>query len=137
MIDKSLSPKVGVQILVVKDGNVLIGKDARKGEDLYGVPGGHWENGETLKEAAKREVLEESGIECGDIKFLCVYDFFREDKGVSYVSISYVAKFVSGDLKDNQTEGRVDWRWMDPHEALKLNLYPAGRALIEAFLKNN
>ncbi len=53
MIDKTLSPKVGVQVLVVKDGLILIGKDNLKGEGIYGVPAGHWDNGETLEEAAK------------------------------------------------------------------------------------
>jgi ADP-ribose pyrophosphatase YjhB (NUDIX family) len=133
-IDKSLSPKVGVQVLVVKEGEILIGKDEMKGEDLWGVPAGHWENGETLVEAGKREVLEESGIVCDNLKFLNNYDFFREDKGISYVSIGYIGDYISGEILNNIQEGRVQWRWMEPNEALELNLYPAGKFLIEEYL---
>jgi ADP-ribose pyrophosphatase YjhB (NUDIX family) len=132
--DKSLSPKVGVQVLLIKDGKFLIGKDEGKGENIWGVPAGHWENGETLIDAGKREVLEESGIVCDSLKFVNNYEFFREDKGLSYLSIGYVADYISGDLTDNTKEGRLEWSWMSPSEALSLNLYPAGKILIEGYL---
>src|SRR5258708_5603914 len=102
VIDKSLSPKVGIQVLVIKDGKVLVGKDERKGVGIWGVPAGHWENGETLVEAGKREVLEESGIVCDNLQFVNNYDFFREDKGISYVSIGYSSDYVSGEPKDEE-----------------------------------
>ena len=38
-------PSIGVATVVVKDDQILIGKDTRKGKTVYGVPGGHWENG--------------------------------------------------------------------------------------------
>lgn len=134
MINKNLSPKVGLQVLVIKEGKVLIGKDTGKGENIYGVPAGHWENGETLVDGAKREVLEESGIVCDNLKLISVYDFFREDKGISYASIGYVADYISGELKDNTEEGRLEWKWMEIDEALSLNLYPAGKILIEKYM---
>ncbi len=133
-IDKTQSPKVGIQVLVEKDGKFLIGKDTKKGKDIYGVPGGKWENGETLQEGAIREVLEKSGILCEDLQVINVYDFFRADKSVSYVSIGYVAKYKSGKLTDNMEEGRLEWMWLDLEKALKLNLYPAGKVLIETYL---
>ena len=127
-------PSVGVAVVVVKDGEVLIGKDTRKGEAMYGVPGGHWESGETIKECAMREVKEESGVVCGDVSPTSVYDFWREDKGKSYVTIGMKAIFMSGDLTDQHEEGRLDWDWYSPEEALKLNLFPADRILIERYL---
>ncbi len=136
MISKPLAPKVGLQVLVVKDGRVLIGKDGLKGKDVYGVPAGHWHSGETLKEGAKREVMEESGVVCGNLRLISVYDFFREDKGISYVSIGYLADYVSGELSDNVGEERLDWDWISPKEALELNLYPAGRVLIEKYFSS-
>lgn len=129
-----LSPKVGVQVLVVKDGKFLIGRDDRKGVDIWGVPGGYWENGETLIEAGKREVFEESGIMCKNLVFVCNYEFFREDKGVSFVSIGYIADYISGKPRDDNKEGRLGWQWLDRDEALKMNLYPACRVLIETYL---
>lgn len=127
-------PSVGVATVVVREGKILIGKDTKKGEAVYGVPGGHWESGETLKDCAVREVKEESGVVCGGITLASVYDFYREDKGKSYVTIGMKARYESGDLTDQHEEGRLDWSWYTPEEALKLNLFPADRVLIERYM---
>lgn len=127
-------PSVGVATVVIKDGKILIGKDTRKGDAVFGVPGGHWESGETLKECAKRETKEESGVECDNVNLVSVYDFYREDKGKSYVTIGMKADYVSGELTDLHDEGRLDWDWYAPEDALRLNLFPADKILIERFL---
>lgn len=127
-------PVVGVATVVVKDGKILIGEDTRKGNAVYGVPGGHWESGETLIECARREVLEESGIICQYADLISVYDFFRPDKGRNYVTVGMKAHYVSGELADLQEEGRLNWGWHTPEEALKLNLFPADKILIERYL---
>lgn len=125
---------MGVATVVVRDGKILIGQDTKKGEAVYGVPGGHWESGETLKECAVREVREESGVACGDVQLVSVYDFYRADKGKSYVTIGMKAEYVSGELNDQHEEGRLDWGWYTVEEALTLKLFPADRVLIERFL---
>ena len=127
-------PSVGVATIVIKDGKIAIGKDTRKGNTVYGVPGGHWESGETLKECAIREVEEESGIEAGNVKLISVYDFYRADKEKSYVTIGMKADYITGDFSNLHDEGRLDWAWYLPEEALKLNLFPADKILIERYL---
>ena len=127
-------PSVGAATVVLRDGKILIGRDTRKGEEAYGVPGGHWESGETLKECAAREVKEESGVTCENVTLISVYDFYREDKQKSYVSIGMKADYVSGDLTNQVEEGRMEWSWYTPEEALKLNLFAPDRVLIERFL---
>lgn len=129
-----IQPAIGVATIVVKGGKILIGKDTRKGDNLYGVPGGHWENDETLKECAQREVKEESGIICQNVHLISVYDFFREDKNKSYVTIGMKAEYKKGEEKDLEDEGRLDWDWYKPEEALELNLFPADKILIERYL---
>lgn len=127
-------PSVGVATVVVKNDKIAIGKDARKGDAMYGVPGGHWENGETLKECAAREVREECGIDVNDVTLISVYDFYRSDKKKSYATIGMKANYVAGDFFDQAEEGRSDWVWIAPEEALKLNLFPADKILIERYL---
>jgi len=132
--EKKERPSVGVATIVMKDGKILIGEDTRKGDAVYGVPGGHWESGETLKECAAREVKEESGIECKNIQLVSVYDFFREDKGKSYVTIGMKAEYAGGEFADLREEGRLNWNWYDPEESLKLNLFAPDKVLIERCL---
>lgn len=126
-------PSVGVATVVVKEGKILIGRDLRKG-NVYGVPGGHWESGETLKECAAREVKEESGVTCKNVQLISVYDFFREDKQKSYVSIGMRAVFEGGELADQKEEGRMEWCWITPEDALKLNLFEPDKVLVERFM---
>jgi len=126
-------PSVGVAVVVVKGSKILIGRDSRKG-DVYGVPGGHWESGETLKECGARETKEESGVACDNLELISVYDFYREDKQKSYVTIGMKANYVNGELTDLAEEGRSEWNWYEPAAALALNLFPADKILIERFL---
>ncbi|MDD5146432.1 MAG: NUDIX domain-containing protein [Candidatus Pacebacteria bacterium] len=131
---QKLPPGIGVATVVVRDGKILIGKDTKKGEAVFGVPGGHWQSGETLKECAKREVKEESGVNCDNVTLISVYDFYRADKEKSYVTIGMRADYISGNLTDLEDEGRLDWDWYSPEESLKLNLFPADKVLIKRFL---
>jgi ADP-ribose pyrophosphatase YjhB (NUDIX family) len=60
-------------------------------------PGGHLEYGETFAETAAREVLEETGLEVGNIKFLtATNDVFGEGK--HYVTI-FVTCTITGENK--------------------------------------
>jgi 8-oxo-dGTP diphosphatase len=63
------SPQVGVGVLIVENGRVLLGK--RKGSDgagTWSAPGGHLEFGETVEACARREVLEETGLQLQDLR---------------------------------------------------------------------
>ena len=125
-----IRPSVGVATIVIKNREILVGDDPKG----IGVPGGHWENGETLRECAAREVAEESGIVCTNIQLISIYDFFRHDKGNSYLTVGMKADYLSGDVRDLLSEGRKNWIWMNPNDALKLKLFPPDRVLIERYL---
>ncbi len=128
-------PKVGVATVVVNgEGRVLVGRDTRKGKETYGVPGGHWESGETLKECAVREVKEESGIDCENVNLISVYDFYREDKGRSYLSVGMRADYSGGELINNTEEERTEWGWYDSEDALELPLFGPDKVLLERYL---
>lgn len=63
-------------------------------------PGGHLEYGESFAECAKREVLEETGLEVGEIKFLvATNDVFGEGK--HYVTV-FVTCVIVGENKTPQ-----------------------------------
>ena len=51
-----------------------------KERDTYEVPGGHREAGETILDAAKRELQEETGALRYDIKPICVYSVIGKNK---------------------------------------------------------
>src|ERR1700761_8105482 len=57
-------PILAASVAIFRDGKVLLGERARSpGQGLFSLPGGVVELGETLEEAARREVREETGLE--------------------------------------------------------------------------
>jgi len=84
----------------------LIGRTNRRGRLLWSLPKGHLEAGETLEEAAIREVAEETGItgdiigSLGTIDFWFVVDGRRVHKTVHH----YLMRAVGGELSDQDVE---------------------------------
>jgi ADP-ribose pyrophosphatase YjhB (NUDIX family) len=66
------TPKVDVRAVVAKDGKLLFIREAQDG--LWSLPGGWADLGESPREVAVREVLEESGYVVRATKLLAVYD---------------------------------------------------------------
>ena len=69
--------------LVVKDGKILVGARLN-GEGICG-PGGHIEDGETPEQAARREALEEFGIQLGPVYCLGQLDGLPEEYGLPVI----------------------------------------------------
>ncbi len=90
-----MRPIVGVGGVVVFEGRVLLVKRGRPpllGE--WSIPGGAAEAGETLQEALRREMREETGLDVRPIEVLAVLDrIVRDDDGrprYHYVLIDYL-----------------------------------------------
>ena len=73
-------PIVGIGIVVIKDGHVLLcqrGKPPNVGS--WTLPGGAQDIGETCEQAARRELMEECGLEVGEMHFCAHVDTIRRD----------------------------------------------------------
>lgn len=96
------TPAVGVGIVCLRGAEVLLirrAKPPRQGE--WSLPGGRLEWGETLHEAALRELREETGIEAEITGLIDVVDgLFRDARGAlqaHYVLVDYAARWLSGE----------------------------------------
>jgi 8-oxo-dGTP diphosphatase len=88
-------PKVGVGAIIHDTaGNVVMGERAGShGAGTLQLPGGHLEHGESFADTAAREVLEETGLEVGNVKFLtATNDIFEE--GGHYVTVFVTCTIV-------------------------------------------
>jgi len=113
------NPQVAVGAIVIKDGRVLLVKRSQPpSKGLWAIPGGRVELGETLKEAAEREIVEETGltIRAGDPVY--TFDVIeRDDAGrirFHYVIVDLMADYLSGKL--NPSDDASEARWVTPEE---------------------
>jgi ADP-ribose pyrophosphatase YjhB (NUDIX family) len=60
----------------------------------FQCPGGHLEHGESFATTAAREVLEETGLVVGNIKFLTATNDVFEGEGKHYITIFVTAEIV-------------------------------------------
>ncbi len=107
-------PKVGVGVIVKKGKNVLLGKrKGAHGAGSWSFPGGHLEFGETIEACARREVLEETGIEIENIKMAAfTNDIFLEEQK-HYLTVYVTADYSAGDVKVMEPEKCEEWGWFD------------------------
>lgn len=63
------APLAAVSVAIVQDGRVLLVRRGREpARGLYAFPGGRVEPGETLEDAARRELMEETALSAGPIE---------------------------------------------------------------------
>ncbi|HZR66570.1 MAG TPA: NUDIX hydrolase [Terriglobales bacterium] len=120
-----LQPLVGVGAVIVKDGRVLLikrGKPPLLGE--WSIPGGMLELGETLRQGAEREALEETGLTVSAVELLGVFERVVPDDEkrtiYHYVLIDFLCKQVSGTLC--ASGDAADARWFAEGELDPLKL---------------
>ena len=81
-------PKVGLGVIIKKDGKVLMGKRKNShGEGTWNFPGGHLEYEESWEECARRETREEAGIEIKNIIFATATNDIFENEQKHYITI--------------------------------------------------
>ena len=95
------SPVVATIAVVVLDGKVLLVRRANPPDVGYwGFPGGKIESGETIREAAVRELLEETGLRGEARRVFTALDVFdHDDEGElrrHYVLVAVLCRWLSG-----------------------------------------
>lgn len=106
---------VGVKALIVKEGKVLLLREAKydegTNEGKWDVPGGRIEPHETLAAALAREVFEESGLSIEAQEVLSVNETFPTIKGEEshIVRIHYLASYKSGEVVLSADHDQYEW----------------------------
>lgn len=118
-------PLVGVGAIIIEHDRVLLikrGHPPLLGE--WSIPGGVLEVGETLREAAVREALEETGLEVETADLLGVYDRVLRDADertlYHYVLIDFLCIRIAGEAKPSGDAQDVGWFTYE--EAVSLQL---------------
>lgn len=117
-----------------KDGKYLLVQEAQ--EKCYGkwnLPAGHLDPNETIFEAAKREIKEESGL---DVKLTGVCQIGnRKLESDVFVSVIFSTKVLDGDIKFNPDE-ILDVKWFSYEELLSMKAQLRSEKLIMGAIDN-
>lgn len=112
-------PYLAVSAAIVRDGKVLVVRRARKPAlNLYTLPGGAVETGETLHEAVVREVREETALTVEPIALAGHREVITRDADGRverhFVILSFAARWRAGDVA--LSDELDDARWLAPAE---------------------
>lgn len=108
-------PKVGLGVIIFRDGKVLMGKrKGPHGKDTWCFPGGHLEYGESFEECAIRETMEEAGIRIKNIRFVTATNDIHKDEGKHYITIFMRADRDSGEAETMEPDKCRGWEWFSP-----------------------
>ena len=143
------NPIIGVAVLIYDEsGKVLcLQRERAPGKGLLGLPGGFVDIGESIEEAAIREVLEETGAKVIKLKYLH-REYYSVDwvyEGVTFpnkrVSYTYLCEIEKGDLKAQGLDGEFDnnmtLKWCTSKELEDLNLYKVDLELVKKIEREN
>ncbi len=129
------SPQIAVGAIVIKDKEVLLVKrNQPPGEGLWAIPGGRVELGETLQEAAEREVGEETGVTVRARNPVYTFDLIeRDDSGrirYHYIIVDLMADYVGG--MPNPSDDAREARWVASEELDDLSASQATKEVLKS-----
>ena len=110
---------MAVGAVIIRENKILLvkrGKDP--GRERWAIPGGSVHLGETLREAAEREIREETGltVKAGDPIY--TFDFIDRDESdrvrFHYVIVDLAADLIGGELRP--ADDASDARWFGAEE---------------------
>ncbi len=125
--------KIGTNVFLIKDNKILLGKRIGKiGYGTWCLPGGHVEYGESLIDAARREVKEETGITLENLDFLHLIN--DHGKEAHYIHINFIAKDFYGEAKATEPDKFAEWKWFEINH-LPEKIFFGHQKFIPAYLK--
>jgi len=128
-------------LIVAPDGDILLVR-SKKWHDLFSLPGGKVELGETREEALRREIWEETGLKVGHVHFAIVQDCIFSPEFYQprhFIMHDFIARLDSSASKEEVklNDEAYTFCWIQPKQALELPLHRECRHLIEWYLAHS
>ena len=124
---------------IVEDDRGRIVLVHRLDNDLWALPGGGMELGESIEETAVREVREETGLDVSITGLVGIYTnpnhVMKYDDGEvrQQFSLCYTTRLIGGQLAFDAES--TDIAWLDSAEIAELNIHPSMRLRISHFFE--
>ena len=114
---------------------LLIRRGQAPSKDLWAIPGGSVEIGETLAAAAEREIFEETGITIHALKPVYTFDVIERDFSgrtrFHYVIVDLIGDYVRGEIRAGDDASAA--RWVSSDEMASLKVSSRTRQLLKTY----
>ena len=97
----------GVKALIVRDGKFLVMHNNGVKDDLWELPGGRMEFGETAEHTLERELMEETGLKGKAIRLLDTWDLIRDNYQIT--GIIYLCSLEEGEVTLSDEHDAYKW----------------------------
>ena len=104
----------GVKALIMRNGEILVLQTPKQ---VYDLPGGRVEKGETMEGALLREISEETGLTV-KIKGKCIDWEFQKTSDLKIQGLTYFCDWLAGQIK--LSKEHINFRWLRPSELPRL-----------------
>lgn len=128
-------PEPTVGALIIGQGNRAFFMRSHKWGGRWVIPGGHVELGESLEQALRREIKEETNLDIAGIAFLHFQQFIYGNtfwKKRHFIFFDYACRTASTDVRLN--DEAQEFRWVSLQEAALLDLEPCTRNTLDAYI---
>jgi len=106
---------LGAFVIVVQDDKVLLGKRNNSYKSgSYGCPGGRLELTESLEECAKRELMEECGVQATTLRYLGVVRELQD--GYNFIHFGFVCTEWKGEIVVAEPDKCEGWEFYSKDE---------------------
>lgn len=122
-------PTIGTNVAVIRDGHVLLTR--REDVEMWCLPGGGVEPGESIAQCAIREVREETGLDVHLTRLVGIYSRPDWNRGGNHVVV-LAAEPTGGTLRPAPGEV-VDLRYFAPHDLPDDLMWSHRRRIADAF----
>ncbi len=126
-------PRIAVAALIEHQGSILlIQRGTPPNQGLWTLPGGKVMPGETLAQALRREIVEETGIEVRCLGLIHHFEVIQTDTSgelkFHYVILDFRAEYLGGTLTAG--DDALQAQWLNPDECSSIPLEKETRRLL-------